>query len=148
MAVRSRETRDHSHSLPWSAYTETAKHFLCRARRTVSTENPLHPLDADDELAEGLKSLAQRIYLDFNLDSLVRIDVRGDEEGRLHIMEANPQPDLGGPGRESDNRVCAGLGEHDMTYDDLVLSLLANRLDFLLTFRPKALAHVESVCTS
>ena len=110
-------------------------------------ENPLHPLHADDELAEGLKSLAQRIYLDFNLDSLVRIDVRGDEEGRLHIMEANPQPDLGGPGSESENRVYGGLGEHDMTYDDLVLSLLANRLDFLLTFRPNALAHVETLCT-
>ena len=38
--------------------------------------------------------LAREVYLEFNLGCLIRLDLRTDENGKLHILEANPKPDL------------------------------------------------------
>lgn len=115
---------------------------------TSIDERPITPDRArplgkgDEELRRKLVALAQRVYREFHLRSLVRIDVRMDEDGELSILEANPKPDL----RKLDGTVCSlvtlGLPAEGMSYQDLILGLLADRLDHLLTHRIALVPHL------
>lgn len=111
---------------------------------TVDRLRPLDP-DADAEVLGELNELGRQIYLDFNLETLVRLDLRADVAGRLCVMEANPKPDLKAPSGRGTNVICAGLGRHGMSYDDLILSLLADRVDFLLRHRRHAVRHLAEL---
>jgi len=95
------------------------------------------PLDvvADAHALSELRVLARDVYFEFNLGSLTRLDVRADETGRLMVLEANLKPDLKYPTADATSLVCAGLDEHGMDYDDLMLSLLADRLITLFSQR-------------
>jgi D-alanine-D-alanine ligase len=94
------------------------------------------------ELHEQLVFLAQRTYLHFNLETLVRLDIRADENGELHILEANPKPDLARPKDGKLSLACAGLPSEGMDYEDLVLSLIAGRLYYLAMNRPESVEHI------
>lgn len=96
----------------------------------------------DGEVIEKLRQLACDVFLEFNLNSLVRMDVRCDENGVLNILEANPKPDLKKPSKEVTSLICGGLAESGMDYDDLILSLLADRLDFLFKHRRGTVEHI------
>ena len=74
--------------------------------------------------------------------SLIRLDIRSDENDGLYILEANPKPDLKQPADGITSLISAGLPQAGMEYDDLVLSLLADRLDFLLMHRAETVRHV------
>lgn len=97
---------------------------------------------ADAAIISQLGVLARDIFLEFNLSSLIRLDVRAAADGRLMVLEANVKPDLTRPTGDATSLVCAGLYEHGMEYDDLILSLLADRLDVLLTHRRAAVRHL------
>ncbi len=58
------------------------------------------------------------------------------------MLEANPKPDLKRPDGQQLSLVCAGLDQAGMDYDDLILTLIANRLDLLLTHRPGTVRHI------
>jgi D-alanine-D-alanine ligase len=107
-------------------------------------DDRIQPLDpvADAAIAAELRTLARDVFLEFNLGSLVRLDLRADARGRLHILEANVKPDLKRPNPEQTSLVCAGLGEFGMSYDDLILSLFADRLDMLQTQRRASVRRV------
>jgi hypothetical protein len=49
-------------------------------------------------------------------------------------MEANPKPDLKRAEGDVVSLVSLGLSEHQMSYHDLILGLLADRLDYLFTY--------------
>ena len=100
---------------------------------------------ADGALHTQLMSIARSVYRDFNLRTLVRLDLREDAAGRLHILEANPKPDLKRPDGQKLSLVCAGLQDEGMSYEDLILSLLADRLDFYLRHRPAAVKHIAGL---
>ena len=104
----------------------------------------LDPVKEELEIAE-LSELARTVYLDFNLESIVRLDVRADSSGRLSILEANPKPDLKRPTSVVTSIVCAGLLAHGMSYDDLILSLLGNRLHFLLVHRRRMIGRIAAL---
>jgi len=108
------------------------------------TKDRCQRLDAsrDPVLNSDLHRLARDVYLEFNLGSLIRIDLRTDENGELNILEANPKPDLKLPVGEVTSLIAEGLAETGMGYDDLILSLLADRVDFLLTHRRQSVRHV------
>ena len=108
------------------------------------TKDRCHRLDAsrDPVLNSDLHRLARDVYLEFNLGSLIRIDLRTDENGELKILEANPKPDLKLPVGEVTSLIAEGLAETGMGYDDLILSLLADRVDFLLTHRRQSVRHI------
>lgn len=89
-----------------------------------------------------LRRLAHETYLELNLGSLIRLDVRADDLGKLHVLEANPKPDLKKPSGGVTSLIAAGLPELGMQYDDLILSLLADRLDFLFTHRRNTVQHL------
>jgi D-alanine-D-alanine ligase len=97
-----------------------------------------------DGLRERLLDLARLIYRELDLTSLVRIDIRADEAGRLFVLEANPKPDLKRPGPGVTSLVAMGLPEQGMSYHDLVFGLLADRMRDLLVHNPARLEHVMS----
>ncbi|MFQ5785104.1 MAG: D-alanyl-alanine synthetase [Alphaproteobacteria bacterium] len=97
---------------------------------------------ADATEMETLYELARKVFLEIHLESIVRLDIRADEEGRMYVIEANPKPDLKKPSAEVTSLVCAGLADHDMDYDDLILSILADSLDLLFSQRRGAETHL------
>jgi D-alanine-D-alanine ligase len=76
-----------------------------------------------------LERLARGTFRKLHLGFVARLDIRCDAEGQPMILEANPKPDLTPP--KPDGRTalaCAGLAQLGMSYEDLLLSLLADRL--------------------
>jgi D-alanine-D-alanine ligase len=108
------------------------------------TQDRFRILDAkaDRVAIEKLRRLACEVFVELNLNSLVRLDVRCDDHGVLNILEANPKPDLKRPTKDVTSLICGGLAETGMDYDDLILSLLADRLDFLLKSRRGTMGHI------
>jgi hypothetical protein len=60
-------------------------------------------------LLGDLRRLAHETYLELNLGSLIRLDVRADASGKLHVLEANPKPDLKKPAAGVTSLIAAGL---------------------------------------
>jgi D-alanine-D-alanine ligase len=96
----------------------------------------------EPELKQELIELARKIYREFSLNSLVRIDIRSDANGSLYVLEANPKPDLKHPGENVTSLVALGLAEYGMSYNDLIFTLLADRLDYLLTQHIGIIPHI------
>ena len=96
----------------------------------------------DAKLVDRMRELAREVYREFNLSSLIRLDLRADEKGDVYILEANPKPDLKKPEQGVTNLISAGLAPAGLSYDDLILSLLADRLDQLFTHRRAAAQHI------
>lgn len=96
--------------------------------------------ETDREVHARLHELGRAVFAELDLETLIRLDVRADAAGRLYILKANPKPDLAAPTAEKTSLVCVGLPAERMSYDDLVLGLLADRLD-LLFCRRRGSAH-------
>jgi D-alanine-D-alanine ligase len=99
----------------------------------------------DSDVIAALRVLARDVFLEFNLHGLIRLDIRADEEGNLFVLEANPKPDLKAPSAKSTSLVCGDLPQHGMSYDDLILSLIADRLDHLFGYRPDSVRHIAEL---
>jgi D-alanine-D-alanine ligase len=97
------------------------------------TASRARPLDgqADRDVLQRLEALARDVYVSIGLQTLVRLDIRADHAGGLFILEANPKPDLKAPTPVETSLICLGLADRGMTYDDLILSILADRIDTL-----------------
>ncbi len=91
--------------------------------------------DAEPQLHANLSRLAQRIFTELGIETLIRADIRADDEGNLYVLEANPKPDLKMPGTGVTSLVCIGLPKLGMTYDDLIMSVFGDRIDVLLSER-------------
>ncbi len=108
------------------------------------TEKRLRIINKENEaeLTKNLRKLAQEVYTKFFLETLVRLDVRADENGNLFVLEANPKPDLKKPTENVTSLTCMGLPELGMDYNDLITGLLTDRLDYLLKYRKKCIKHI------
>ncbi|MCG8594506.1 MAG: hypothetical protein MI785_09075 [Kiloniellales bacterium] len=111
------------------------------------TGDRLRVLDPEQDAAvlRELADLGRAVYREMNIESLIRFDVRADEAGRLKILEANPKPDLKAPSRGQTSLVAASLSAFGMSYDDLILSLLADRLAFLFGERPGCVGRLKAL---
>jgi D-alanine-D-alanine ligase len=89
---------------------------------------------ADRLALTRLESIARQVYIETPLNTLVRLDVRADQKGNLFVLEVNPKPDLKAPGATT-SLICAGLSRYGMSYDDLVLSVFADRIATLFDDR-------------
>jgi D-alanine-D-alanine ligase len=107
---------------------------------TESRFKAVSPLEAP--LWAEMHRIARDVFLEFNLGSLIRLDLRADETGKLHILEANPKPDLKYPAAGVTSLVSAGLAQTKLGYDDLVVSMFADRLDYLLRHRRESTKHI------
>lgn len=94
----------------------------------------LHPV-RDSAVRQDLEELAIAVFEDLGVETLIRLDVRADDEGRLYVLEANPKPDLKQPEPGVTSLVSIGLEECGMSYDDLIMSVFADRIDTLLSQR-------------
>ncbi|CED57637.1 D-alanine--D-alanine ligase family protein [Aliivibrio wodanis] len=95
----------------------------------------------EEPLRSELAKIGQKIFNQFGLQTLVRVDVRMDNENNLYVLETNPKPDLKRPKGDKVSLVCHDLDRENMSYTDLIQSLVFNRLSFLKAKRPSALAH-------
>lgn len=89
--------------------------------------------DAEAEVISRLRRLGRDVYEALSLDSIIRMDVRADHRGSLFVLEANPKPDLKAPAENVTSLIGEGLIRYGMTYDDLIYSLLADRIDSALS---------------
>lgn len=120
--------------------------FTSMDQKPISTSRlRLLTRDVDPEVIARLEEIALEVYLGLNLETLTRLDLRMAEDGELYILEANPKPDLKRPKGDKISLVCAGLAEHGMDYDDLVLSLLADRIDLLFCQRRGTVHHLQTL---
>ncbi len=102
--------------------------------------------DKKDEIVlEQLHDLARKVAVEMNLESLVRLDLRSDSNGRLFVLEANPKPDLKQPCEKSTSLICTTLPKIGMDYEDLILSVLADRIDLLLSQRRGSVSHLMAL---
>jgi D-alanine-D-alanine ligase len=119
------------------------KIFTSMDQKAITSERV--KLVTEEKLKQELIDLAENIYRNFNLNSLVRIDLRMDQSGKLQILEANPKPDLKRPTANVTSLVAQGLSKYGMIYDDLILSLLSDRLDYLLTYHREIISHIVAL---
>jgi D-alanine-D-alanine ligase len=111
---------------------------------TADRVRPLDPAEDAGVLAE-LHRLAREVFVELGIETLIRLDVRADATGRMFVLEANPKPDLQAPTPDRTSLICAGLAPHGMSYDDLVLSLVADRLDLLFSQRRGTVSHLTAL---
>lgn len=93
--------------------------------------DPMHEV----EIVNRLEKLAYSVFQELNLETLIRLDVRMNQDGEMFVLEANPKPDLKAPTKEKTSLVCASLASYGMSYEDLILSLFADRLDLYFSQR-------------
>lgn len=103
--------------------------FTSMDLKPITTQR-VRPLDprGDAYVLEGLEELAQTLYTEFPLKTLVRLDVRADRHGRLYVLEANPKPDLKAAEGSGTSLIAAGLSRYGMSYDELIASIFADRI--------------------
>ena len=97
--------------------------------------------DTDGDVVRRLEEIAGAVYAGTPLQTLVRLDVRADQAGQLFVLEANPKPDLAAPTVTSTSLICAGLARYGMSYDDLILSVLSDRVATLFDDRTHSVAQ-------
>ena len=99
----------------------------------------------DGPVIDELKTIARFVYKDMQLESVIRLDIRADANGVLHILEANPKPDLAAPCAEKTSIICTGLPNEGMAYDDLIRSMFADRVDLLFCKRRGAATALDGL---
>ena len=111
------------------------------------TSDRIRVLDpaVDAAVLGQLRELGRKVFVEMNLEALIRLDLRADSAGVLHVLEANPKPDLKQPTEQATSLVCAGLPAVGMNYDDLILSLFADRLDLLFSQRRGMVTHLTAL---
>ena len=120
--------------------------FVSMDVRPITTRR-VNMLDADRdaELIGRLERLAHEVFVELNLETIIRLDLRMDAHGELFVLEANPKPDLKAPTPEQTSLVCTSLATYGMSYEDLILSLLADRLDLYLSQRRGSITRLASL---
>ncbi len=96
----------------------------------------------DAKVLRELEQLAVKVFTYFNLTTLIRLDVRADADGELYVLEANPKPDLKKPDGHGISIVSMGLPSIGMSYNNLILSILANRLHQLFGVQRGYIGHI------
>jgi D-alanine-D-alanine ligase len=96
----------------------------------------------EPQLTHDLTAIAQSVYLDCAVEAAIRLDIRADDAGVLHVIEANPKPDMKRATGDQISLITAGLAQEGMDYEDLILSQIADRLSYLLYRRGDTVPHL------
>ena len=103
---------------------------------------------ADAPALAQLTKLAREVFTELSLETLIRLDLRADADGKIFVLEANPKPDLKMPTADVTSLIGSALGHYGMDYDDLILSLLADRIDLLFCQRRGTVTGLASLLAS
>ncbi len=122
------------------------KIFVSMDVRPITTKrvNILDPED-DADIIQRLENLANEVFQEMNLETIIRLDVRMDAGGNMLVLEGNPKPDLKAPTAAKTNLVCVSLSSYGMSYEDLILSLFADRLDLYLSQRRGSITNLAKL---
>ena len=63
----------------------------------------------DADLIASLREVARSVYVELDLESIIRLDLRKGVDDQIYVMEANPKPDLKKPTAGGTSIACAGL---------------------------------------
>lgn len=109
------------------------------------TMQRLRVLDAQQDavMIADLRDVARSVYVELDLESIIRLDVRKGTDGQIYVIEANPKPDLKRPTAAGTSIACAGLPACGMDFDDLILSLFADRVDILFSQKRGCTPHLS-----
>ena len=123
---------------------EDERVFTSMDKKAITKERMRHlTRDRDAGVVEALHMLGRRVFEEMELETLVRLDVRADGDGKLHVLEANPKPDLKAPTADGVTSIVAEALQHEgLAYDDLILSLFADRIDTLFAKRRGVVNHL------
>ena len=127
------------------------EHIFTSMDKRPITNDRIRLLDPVDDLGimKRLHNLARSVVTELDINSLIRLDVREDENGHLFVLESNPKPDLKAPTRDGvTSLIYAGLGQYDMSYDDLIHSLIADQIDILMSRHRGSIHHLLSLLES
>jgi len=89
----------------------------------------------DAPVAARLRELGRHMFDELGIETLVRFDLRTGADGELYVLEGNPKPDLKAQRRNVTSIICAALAHEGMSFDDLILSLLADKIDLMFAER-------------
>ncbi|PAJ75213.1 hypothetical protein CJF42_06065 [Pseudoalteromonas sp. NBT06-2] len=120
--------------------------FTSIDREPISAQRiiKLDPNNDSDTLKE-LNSIACKLYTKLNLKGLIRIDLRQDEVGKLHVLEANPKPDII-HSIEKTSLLALGLSEVGISYDHFIVSQVANAVEhYLAQWGEQWLARLNAI---
>ena len=134
--------REPLRSARWSGFGAGELIFTSMDSRPITGNRFKDVSPLEGPLWSEIHRIARDVFLEFNLGSLIRLDLRADETGKLHILEANPKPDLKYPAAGVTSLVSAGLAQTNLGYDDLIASMFAERLDCLLRHRRGSMKHI------
>ena len=124
------------------------EHIFTSMDKRPITNDRIRLLDPVDDIGimKRLHNLARSVVTELDINTLIRLDVREDENGHLFVLESNPKPDLKAPTRDGvTSLIYAGLGQYDMSYDDLIHSLLADQIDILMSRHRGSIHHLLSM---
>lgn len=131
-------------SISESPFVFSVLERLFESGERIFTSKDMRPIALDrlrllagheSDMARSVSLIASKLFQRLGLESTVRADFRCDEHGRVFLLEANPKPDLKAPRQGGISLMAAGLHLHGLDYDDLILTLLADRIHHLLTRR-------------
>ena len=63
-----------------------------------------------DNMEPAIAKVCKRAYRDLNLTGYARMDLRLTPEGKIYILEANPNPELSYGGEFADSAEAVGIG--------------------------------------
>jgi D-alanine-D-alanine ligase len=121
---------------------EPGEYIFTSMDKRAITSDRIRSLDDELELKQNLAEIAQKIYQNLYLNTLIRVDLRADQNDTLQVLEANPKPDLKRPDSTVTSLVAQGLNSYGMSYEDLILTLLSDRLNYLITYHSKTIQHI------
>jgi len=124
---------------------EPGEHIFTSMDKKPITGDRICLLDPcrDESLVRQLHNIARAVMRELNVSTLMRLDVRADENGQLFILECNPKPDLKAPSSNGvTSIIAASLEQCGMGYDDLIHSLIADRIDLLLSRQRGSIPHL------
>ncbi|HJZ10626.1 MAG TPA: D-alanine--D-alanine ligase, partial [Acidobacteriota bacterium] len=81
------------------------------------------PADLPQEVLRNLDHVSKRIYRSLHLSGYARIDYRLTEDGRLYLLEANPNPDISRKEDLAESARHSGVGYEDLLQKILNLGL-------------------------
>ena len=124
---------------------EPGEHIFTSMDKKPITADRIRLLDPVEDKAkiESLHSLASQVVNELDIQTLVRLDVREDADGNLYVLESNPKPDLKAPTKDGViSIISAGLNQYGMSYDDLIHSLFADKIDVLMSQHRGSIHHL------
>jgi len=76
-------------------------------------------------MQERIYRICKRVYRALHLTGYARVDLRLTEEGRVYVLEANPNPDLSYGGEFADSAEAQGI-----SYKQLLARIIRHGLSY------------------